>query len=100
MERRAARGLALDSDAPAMCFSDPAPDREPEPRAAVSARSRAVHAVEAVEDVRQVLRRDADAGVADSADDGTLLRAHRDRQRTAGGRVLDRVVEQDQEQSA
>src|SRR5687768_9481757 len=56
--------LALDVDAPAVRLRHVFDDGEAEAGAALFARAAAVDAVEALEDPRQRLRRDADAGVA------------------------------------
>ena len=52
-------------------------DRKPEPRAALGARTRAIDAVEALGEARQVLGRDADAGVAHHELRAAGLRAQR-----------------------
>jgi len=48
---------------------DLASDRQPKPSPTAAARPRAIGAVEAVEDVRQIFGGDALAGVADPEDD-------------------------------
>src|SRR3712207_4513931 len=51
-------------DRAAMGLDDPAHDRQPETGAARVAAAPGIHPVEAVEDVRQVLRWDANAGIS------------------------------------
>src|SRR5215510_16051897 len=72
-------------------------DGETQPRAAGLARPVSLDPVKALEEVWEMLRRDAWSGVAHRHPDrGDLLdRAHR--HRTAGGRVLDGVVKDIQE---
>src|SRR4030042_1522613 len=85
---------AFDGDGAAVGLGYPATDAEAKPGPALDAASGLVYSVEAVEDVRQVLRGDAHAGVADPQLD--LLAVHP----PAGGdpaarrRVLDAVVQE------
>ena len=64
-EAAAATLAALDPDRSAHELDELAADREPQPRAAVAPRRRAVGLREAFEDQRLAAGRDADAGVAD-----------------------------------
>jgi hypothetical protein len=63
-EGRTAAGHALDPDLPTHQLGEPLADGQPEPGAAVLARGRSVDLRERLEQLRQVLGRDADAGVA------------------------------------
>ena len=56
--------VARDRDAAAVQRDQLVHQRQPDARSLVRARARASHAVEALEHVRQLLGRDADAGVA------------------------------------
>src|SRR5581483_3833324 len=64
MERRAAAGLAVDPDAAAHHFAQALADREPQAGAAVVARRARVDLAEALEQLRDLVGRNADAGVA------------------------------------
>ena len=64
-ERRADADLALDGQAPRVDPRDPLADRQAQPEAADRARPRLVHAVEPLEEARQVLGGDPAAGVGD-----------------------------------
>src|SRR5207245_2255593 len=55
---------------------------------------RFVHAIETIEDARQVFRRNADAGVADHNPAGVPLAVTLDLDRSPLRRVLDGIVEQ------
>src|SRR6476661_1393219 len=63
-EGRALLWRCLQLDLPTVRFDDGRHDREAQPGAAFGARTRLVDAVEAVEDVRGVLRRDARSRVS------------------------------------
>src|SRR5687768_18480329 len=63
-DRRPAADGARRLDAAAVSIDEMADDREAEPGPPFGARAARVHAIEPLEDARQMLRRDADAGVA------------------------------------
>src|SRR5262249_12914092 len=65
----AALRLALGPDPAAVGFDDPTGDRQTQPGAAGGARARLLTTVEVIEDPRQVVGRDALAGVGDLHDD-------------------------------
>src|SRR2546428_5291485 len=95
VDARPATGLALDPKLAAVRHHDVPDDREPEAGAAELARTRLVDTVEPLGDPREIGRRDPDAGV----DHGDLelaagYRSRRHRHAAALRRVLDRVVDQ------
>src|SRR5438552_7339987 len=63
-ERRALAELAFEPDAPAVELDEALREREPETRAFARAIGRLAELAEFLEDLRLILRRDADAGVA------------------------------------
>ena len=65
-EGAALPGLALDADGAAHQLGEPLRDRQAEPGAAVFARGRAVRLLEGLEHAGPLLRRHADAGIADA----------------------------------
>jgi len=65
VESAAPAGLTLHPDAPAQQLDQLGGDGQAQPGAAVLARRRAVGLLERPEDLAQLVRRDADAGVAD-----------------------------------
>src|SRR5690349_16004602 len=69
-------------------------NREAQPGAAELARARLVHPVEALEQARQILLRNADPGIAHKELDHLGPRRGADRDFAARGRVLDRVIQQ------
>ena len=81
-------------DAPAVRLDQPPHDRQPDAETAVSPIQPALALHEQIEDPRQEIRRDADAGVAHAQDglatDGLDLHGYR----PARGRVLDRIRQQ------
>ena len=79
-----------------MGFGDPLADGETEPGAGALARAGAggVGAPEAVEDVRQVARRDADARIRDGEGHAPIRRPELQAHAAARGRVFHRVGEQ------
>ena len=82
---------ALDLDRAAVHVHDRADDREPEPAPAAARLVRPRAAVEALEDVRQLGRLDADARVGHLDPRPVRRRRHVDRDRAAARRELDRV---------
>ena len=77
-EERAAAALgALDPEPSAHQLDESQRDREPQPRAAVAPRRRAVRLRERLEDLSLLLRSYADAGVADREVERHAVRAHR-----------------------
>src|SRR5262249_48351497 len=76
-DRRAAAWFALGANRSAVCGDEVPRDREAQAGAA-----RRAALVESIEDPRQVLRRDARAGVADADGDARILPARGDRHRT------------------
>src|SRR2546425_2435794 len=87
-------------DPPAVRLGDPLADREAQPGAGplAGAGARRVGAPEAVEDVRQIARRDPDPGVGDADRDLAVLLAQLDADATPAGSVLHRVLNQVQHQ--
>ena len=81
-----------------MHLGDGGGDGQAEPRPALAVRPDLVHPVEPVEDERQVLLRDADAGIADGRDRLVVLPDDRAGDRAAGRRVAEGVVQDVQEQ--
>src|SRR5713101_9134258 len=64
-KRRPSSNPALDRNRPTMGMDDPLDNGEPEPAAAACAPARRVGPVEALKEVRQVFRRDADPRITD-----------------------------------
>ena len=94
MEARALADGAFHPDAAAVGFHDVASDRESQASAARLARPCGIDAVESFEDALQVGFGNADARVADRENDFMPVRARFHFNLSAGGRVLQRVVEQ------
>src|SRR3989442_11620789 len=90
-ERRAVAFDALDLDASVVRFDDALDDREPEAGALDAARRRAPHAIELVEDVRQVRGGNAEARVAHGDEHAVRRAPDRDGHAAARRRVLHRV---------
>ena len=78
----------------AVVLGDVLHDRQPEPRAAGLARTSPIDAIEPLEHPRQVPRRDAHAVVGDDQLHPAVAALQRHRDRPAGARVADRVVDQ------
>ena len=78
----------------AMRLHHRASDRQTDAGSPVLARTRGIRPVEALEQPREVLRRDTDAGVADLDLDGPVVPLGGDDHRSPGGREPHRVVEQ------
>src|SRR6266508_726042 len=93
---RSLPGLALQRDVAAVLPSDPARDRETQAGAARIASPRRVGAVEALEDMPQVVLRDAHAGVAHQDFSSRVMTPQTQRDATAGRCVLECVVDEDQ----
>src|SRR6058998_2908878 len=96
----AAALLAVEGQRPAMHFDEGFGDSEAEAGAVVAARERAVDLAERLERARNLLRRHADAGVADADQQVAVVALGRDAHLAAGGRELDRVGEQVQQRLA
>src|SRR5437660_10680433 len=73
-ERGSPSRPALDLNRAAVRFGDPLADGEAEPRSRTLAgtRARRIRPPETIEDVRQVARRDADAGIGDGQGDASV----------------------------
>src|SRR5690606_22030323 len=84
-------GRAVHRDGAAMGLDDALAYREAQPRAAPR---RALAPPEAVEDARQMLGRDAAAGILDDDLDGVLALEPADQDPAAFGRRFQRVAEQ------
>ena len=82
-------------DVPTLCLYQGLRNREADPRAAMRPIAGAVNPVEAFENVRQVLRRNAVSGVCDVDLDvtGVLWRSGPQRDAAAGSGVIDRCPE-------
>src|SRR5208337_503575 len=85
---------AIYLDGAAHLFDRMLDDGEAQAGAAHGARSRFVNAIEALEDARQVLGWDSDAGVADQDADLSVLRSHFDLHFAIWAIELDGVIEQ------
>ena len=93
----------LRRERPAVGLHDPLRDRQPKAEAAALRRTRpnAVRAPEAIEDVRQIVRRDPHPGIAHDDRDLVVRTArHRHLHATAARRVLDRVRHEVEQQLA
>src|SRR6266403_1313222 len=101
-ERGSPSRAAHDIDAPAVRLGDPFGDGESQPRARTlaGACARRVGAPEAIEDVREIPRSDADAGVGHAENDAAVGAAELHAHRPARGGVLHGVGEQVQDQLA
>ena len=91
-EQAALARLALHGDRAAVGLGDVLDDREPQPGAAHVAAAPLVHAVEPLEDARQVLALDAGSLVADLDDQRSVAQRRFHRHRLARLAVLHRVV--------
>src|SRR6266480_5661593 len=96
---RSAPRRGLDTDPGVVRIGNPAGDREAEPRPVRLPPGR-ISAVEALEHVGELLGRDADAGVRYDHRRPAVLDGHVETHMTPGGRELDGIVEDDQEQLA
>src|SRR5260370_36851279 len=94
MERRAVTDGAFHPDLASVHLHDLLNDREAEASPGYRLRGAAAHSPEALEDVADLVRRDAETGVRDADQRVTALDAAGQRDRAAFGRVLDRVVDQ------
>ena len=92
-EARAAGGHILDADLPAVGFDQRAGDGQPQPRRAV-VDARLVAAIEALEDVGQIGRRDAGAVIGYRQDDARPGHGRGQLNVTAVGRVAQRIADQ------
>src|SRR6185295_19824534 len=92
-ERRALAEPARDLDLAAVRLGDVLDDREAEPGPPLLAGAPLVDPIEALEDARQGLLRDPDAGVLDLDARGPLPAGHPHPHRAAGAVVLDSVRE-------
>src|SRR5262245_15550267 len=81
-ERRALADLAVDGDAAAVELHELAHEGEPDPGPFVRPSFRPAHAMEALEDVRELVVRDPDARVPDREPDLPVLLRERDRDAT------------------
>jgi hypothetical protein len=91
-EAAAAANATLDRNLAAHRIHRALDDSEAEARAAGIAAAGAVRSVEALEDVRQALRGDADAGVRDGEGDPVSPLLRRDERLPARQRVAERVL--------
>ncbi len=82
-----------------MRLRDAFADGKPQSGAALLARAGAIHPVEAIQNVRQMLRRDARPGILDQDADKLPFCTGRDRDAAARGRVTDGVSQQIDEES-
>src|ERR1700736_1616177 len=94
MECRTMADRALNPDLPAMHLDDLLNDREAQAGPGYRLGGAAPHPAEALEDVADFVRRDAETGVGDADEGKSALRAGRERDSAAIRRVLDRVVDQ------
>src|SRR5713226_3793118 len=94
MERRPLADLTLGPDAPAMLFDDPPTDEEPEAHAMKAAIVDVRSAREAIEDMGQIRRGDADATVRHREPRLAILLPHLHRDRVVIRTVLACVFEQ------
>src|SRR5437667_8865102 len=86
----------MDGCAVGLC--NPSRDRQTQPGAGLPG-ARFVRAVEPVENERQVILRNANAGVANSSDGFVAIGLERDGNTASGWRVFDGVVDQDEKQT-
>src|SRR5690349_14866998 len=93
-EARAATEFALYGNLAAVRLYQMLDDGQAKPCAIRAPRARLVGAVQALEDARQILRGDADAGVFDVDGGAPVLGFCGDRQAAFGAVELDRVVNQ------
>src|SRR5689334_13787662 len=93
-KRAALADLALHVDRGAVELRDVLDDREAETRARALLRPRAVHLVEALEDLVPSGARDAGPGILHREAGPARLAPHADDDRRARGRELDRIVDQ------
>ncbi|EFQ65141.1 hypothetical protein PFWH6_0707 [Pseudomonas fluorescens WH6] len=87
-------GLAVDVGVPLMQMHDRLDDGQPQPGAAFGAGAAAVGAVKPFEQVRQVLRFNAPAGVAHRQRDVLVVGFHQQQHTGATGRMANRVGQQ------
>ncbi len=92
-DRRSLSGSALRPDRASMSDNDGLDDRQSQARAAAVRGARAVNAIEALEDVGQVLLADAYAGIADPGGQFAALGPGANGDLTPGWRVAARVIQ-------
>src|SRR5262249_58083089 len=93
MERRALVLTTLRPDAAAVELDELLADRQPETRASGAAGDRVIELLERLEEPRQVVLANSDAGVGDAQPDGIRLGDHADQDAALRGE-LDRVRQQ------
>src|SRR5579864_9063878 len=94
VERGAVTDGAFDPDLASVHLHDLLNDREAEASPRYRLRGAAAYAPEALEDVADLLRRDAEPGVGDADQGVPALDTAGQRDRAPFGRVLDRVVDE------
>lgn len=90
--------LALQTDLPTMLLSDPLGDWQPEPCPTWVAAARGIGAVEPLEDVWQVIRRDTHSAITNQKLHGVVSAPQSHCDAATRRRVLERVVHEDQEE--